>query len=229
MQTERFVKTDLLYANRLAEEEDVRAFRMEGEGAVSFPRGRLRMESLLDASEGQRANIVFWCPEDFPDAAAFSWEFWPIHEPGLCMFFFAARGRDGEDLFDPELELRKGIYHQYHHGNLDTYHVSYFRRWDPERQLHICNLRKSYGAHLVSSGGDPIPSTPVAKPPYQICTVVCDGEIEFSINNLPLLQWADDGTVGGPPLRGGKVGLRQMAPLIAEYANLEVHKVEKQA
>ncbi|GAB3751036.1 hypothetical protein GCM10028864_26670 [Microlunatus parietis] len=48
------------------------------------------------------------------------------------------------------------------------------------------------------------------------------GRIEFSIDGLVSLRWTDDGTVGGPPLTGGKIGFRQMAPLIAEYANLEV-------
>jgi hypothetical protein len=31
----------------------------------------------------------------------------------------------------------------------------------------------------------------------------------------------------GALLGGGKIDFRQMAPLIAEYANLEVHAVEK--
>ena len=32
----------------------------------------------------------------------------------------------------------------------------------------------------------------------------------------------------GPFLQGGKIGFRQMAPLIAEYANLEVHSVVRE-
>ena len=49
----------------------------------------------------------------------------------------------------------------------------------------------------------------------------------FSIDDLPVLQWVDDGESYGPILGGGKIGFRQMAPLIAEYANLQVHVVEK--
>jgi hypothetical protein len=53
-----------------------------------------------------------------------------------------------------------------------------------------------------------------------------EGLVELSINDLPIFQWRDDGLTFGPPLGGGKVGFRQMAPLIAEYANLTVHALE---
>ena len=48
-----------------------------------------------------------------------------------------------------------------------------------------------------------------------------------SVNDLPVLRWVDDGESYGPLLAGGKIGFRQMAPLIAEYANLQIHTVEK--
>lgn len=220
--------TDLIYENPLASAEHIKSFRLEGEASISFPNGRLRMENLRDPAEGQRSNFVFWCPEDFPPDMAISWDFWPVREPGLCILFFAATGRQGEDLFDPRLAPRTGEYKQYHHGDINALHVSYFRRrWPEERAFHTCNLRKSYGFHMVAQGADPLPSVEDADPPYRIGLVKCGPEVAFYINNLPIFHWRDDGQTYGPLLGGGKIGFRQMAPLIGEYANLQVQGVER--
>lgn len=215
----------LLYGNAMASRADLAGFRLEGDGALSFPQGRLRLESLRPASDGQAANIVLWCPEEFPRDVTISWDFWPVHEPGLCIMFFHARGRGGEDLFDPALAARTGPYEQYHHGDIDAYHVSYFRRmWPSERALHTCNLRKSYGFHLVAQGADPLPAVLDAQGPYRMRLDILEGEITFSVNDIVSFTWADDGQI----LEGGKIGLRQMAPMIGEYANLRVEAVTKQ-
>jgi len=106
--------------------------------------------------------------------------------------------------------------------------VSYFRRRFPaERAFHTCNLRKSYGFHLVAQGADPLPSVADATPPYRVRLVQCGPEVAFAINDLEVFRWRDDGSTYGPVLGGGKIGFRQMAPLMAEYANLTVHAVER--
>ncbi|QSB15822.1 DUF1961 family protein [Natronosporangium hydrolyticum] len=215
--------TTQLYANPLASEADLTGFRLEGEGAVSFPQRRLRLEGTRPAEDGQAANIVLWCPEELPADVSISWDFWPLREPGLCILFFHARGRGGEDLFDPGLAARSGPYDQYHHGDIDAYHVSYFRRrWEAERRFHTCNLRKSYGFHLVAQGADPLPGVLDAAGPYRIRVDVRDGEVGFQVDDVVSFRWRDDGTLGGPPLTGGKIGFRQMTPMIGEYANLRV-------
>jgi len=214
----------IIYSNRLASEQDVSGYRLEGEAAISFPNGRMRMENKLDPSEGQASNFVLWCPEQFPADIAVTWQFWPIREPGLCMLFFAAEGRDGADLFAPHLARRTGQYEHYHSGDINALHVSYFRRRYPEeRAFHTCNLRKSYGAHLVCQGADPIPGVDDAHSPYRIELVKRGRDIFFSVNDLTVFRWTDDGQTYGPPLGGGKIGFRQMAPLIGEYADLTVY------
>lgn len=220
-------RTRLLYEKALASVADVRDVRLEGDAAIAFPDGRLRLTNRRDPAEGQSANFVLWCPEDFPADIEVSWEFWPLREPGLCMLFFAATGRQGETLFDPRLARRTGEYPQYHSGDLDALHVSYFRRRAPEeRAFHTCNLRKSYGFHLVCQGADPLPPVADARPPYRL-TLTKDGpRVAFAINELPIFRWTDDGRTYGPVLAGGKIGFRQMAPLVAEYANLRVHALE---
>jgi hypothetical protein len=212
----------LLYANPLADASDVAGFVLEGEARVSFPDGRMRLESARAAEEGQSSNIVCWCPEVFGDGIEVSWDFRPLQEPGLAIMFFAAAGRAGEDLFDPALPVRTGPYDQYHSGAINAYHLSYFRRrWPDERRFHTCNLRKSYGFHLVAQGADPLPGVADAEGTYRLRLTLDRGRVTFGIDGLPLLDWTDDGTLGSV-LSAGRLGLRQMAPLVAEYSNLEV-------
>lgn len=212
-----------IYHNPLAAASDVASFRMEGQGLVTFPEGKLRLENGMDPEAGQAANFVFWCPEDLPSDIAVSWEFQPLREPGLAILFLAARGAAGKDLFDPSLVPRTGIYDQYHHGEMDAFHISYFRRkWAEERQFHTCNLRKSYGFHLVAQGADPIPGVEDVVGPYRMLAVKQGNALSFFINELLVFSWQDDGETYGPLLAGGRIGFRQMAPLLAEYANLQV-------
>jgi hypothetical protein len=212
-----------LYENPLATLGDTAGWKLEGQAAFSFPQGRLRLESVVPASEGQKANYVFWCPVEFPDHVVFSWDFHPVREPGLAMFWFAARGRNGEDLFDARLKPRTGEYEQYHHGDINAFHASYFRR-GAVGALQVCNLRKSYGFHMVAQGADPIPALRY-NPPYRIQVVKRGPEVQFAINGLVIYHFADDGRRYGPLLAGGKIGFRQMAPLIAEYSALTVHRL----
>ncbi len=46
--------------------------------------------------------------------------------------------------------------------------------------------------------------------------------MRFSINNLTILDWSDDGQMYGPVLGSGWIGFRQMTPMIGEYANFTV-------
>ena len=156
-----------------------------------------------------------------------SWDFRPLCEPGLAMAWCRARGRNGEDLFDPALAPRSGNYREYHSGDIDALHASYFRRKQPdERRFHTCNLRKSHGFHLVCQGGDPIPEIAAVDGWYRIQLLVRGPLVRFSIDDLVCYEWTDDGETYGPVNDGpGRIGFRQMAPLIAEYRDLQVHAV----
>lgn len=214
--------------NGLRSAADVTGFRLEGEANVSFPEGRLRLENRLDPSLGQKSNFVYWFEPVLPADFAAGWDFRVVREPGLAMVFFAARARAGGDIFGPGLAPRDGRYPQYHHGDIDAFHLSYFRRSKPaERAFHVCNLRKSYGFHLVAEGADPLPSPADARPPYRIELVKCGSDIACYIDRLPVLSWRDDGRAHGPRLGAGRVGFRQMAPLIAEYSNFTVRQVAR--
>ena len=217
----------LIYENPLACAEDLKDFILEGQAAMSFPQGRLRLENKLDASEQQKANYVLWCKEDFPSDVCIEWDFWPVKQPGLCIMFFAAKGRNGEDLFDPSLQKRTGEYPLYHHGDIDAFHISYFRRKEAdEKAFHTCNLRKSYGFYMAAQGGDPIPDVQDAVGPYHLTVEKKGDVVRFIINDLEVLKYVDDGVTYGPKLTGGKIGFRQLAPFIGEYKDLKVYALE---
>lgn len=219
----------LIYENPLSTPEDVKDFVLEGKAVISFENGRLRMENQLSEVEGQKANYVYWCDREFPENIRIEWDFLPVREPGLAMMFFAAKGRDGEDIFDPSLDVRNGEYKMYHHGDIDAFHVSYFRRKEPdERHLHTCNLRKSYGFYLVAQGADPIPDTSDITTPYHIAVNKYKNIVTFDIDNLRIFEFADDGESYGKILGGGRIGFRQLAPMIAEYSNLRVSEITEE-
>lgn len=193
-----------------------------GPGSGSDGATALVLSGGVDAEvHGDHAHWTLWCPEEIPDHVRIAWEFLPLEEPGLAMVFFSARGHGGEDLFSPSLAPRTGFYPQYHSGDIDALHISYFRhKYASERAFRTCNLRKSAGFELVAQGADPLPSPEDAEGFYRM-EVVKDGpRVAFSINGLLLFEWVDPSPA---PLGGGYFGIRQMAPLRAAYRNLSIH------
>ena len=215
-----------LYRRALSAPEDIADWIVEGPMTASFPNGALRLESAADPAAGQAANFVAWLPVEHEGDVRISWSFRPLREPGLAMVFWAARSRDGGSLHDPALPERTGEYEQYHSGALDAYHLSYYRRmWRSERSLHTCNVRKSHGFHLVAQGADPLPAVLDADRSYRLELTWRSGRLSFRIEGIECLDWTDDGAIGGPVRAGGAIGLRQMAPLIAEYSDLHVEAI----
>lgn len=213
----------IIYENPLGKEADIEGFVLEGKAKISFDDGVMRLENAIDPSQGQKANFVLWCPVSFPSDVCIDWEFRPIKEPGLAIMFFAAKGRNGKSVFDDTLTKRTGEYVQYHSGDINAFHVSYFRRKEAdERAFHTCNLRKSFGFHLVAQGADPIPDASPDSEWYRIRVMKKSGYITFLINDLQIFEFADDGISYGDILTGGCIGFRQLAPMIAEYRNLRV-------
>ncbi|MHC6593122.1 DUF1961 family protein [Arthrobacter sp. C152] len=211
----------ILYRNALAGPADVAGWVAEGPLGLGSHADALELSGTLDDAEfGDHAHWTFWCPEEFPDHIRISWEFLPLAEPGLAMLFFAATGQGGVDLFSPGLAARTGYYPQYHSGDIDALHVSYFRhKYQSERAFRTCNLRKSAGFELVAQGADPLPPAEDAAGFYRLEVVKDGSRVAFAINGLQLFSWDDP---SGKVLGGGRIGFRQMAPLRAAYRNLAV-------
>lgn len=221
-----FERGEVLYTNPLASEADIKGFVMEGEASTTFPDGRLRIENLLSPDLGQKANLVFWCPERFPDTVSIQWDFQPLREPGLAMMFFACSGMDGQDVLDPDLQPRSGEYNHYKDGDIRTLHISYFRRrLVTERAFHFVNLRRTPGFKLVGQAPDPLPPVADWPGPYEMEIIKTGEVVIMKMNDHVVL----DSRSFPPDVLGrygaGNIGFRQMAPLIGEYANFSVAKI----
>ncbi|KAJ5889651.1 hypothetical protein N7504_010461 [Penicillium tannophilum] len=223
----------LLYRNPLDSSSDVDDWVAEGPVQAKCVTTKDGKNAIELSSAGEiNDHFTFWCPETFPSRIRIKWEFSPTSELGLAMLFFGATaaasppGGNGDDssIFSPLLHRRNGEYPQYHSSDIRTLHVSYFRRrWEDERAFHTCNLRKSPGFHLVAQGADPLPPAVDARGAFYQIELFKDGNhIKFSINGLPLFEWADLDGKTGPVVEGGSIGFRQMAPLVAQCRNLEV-------
>ena len=204
------------YLNPLRALGDLDGWVAEGPHAAEESPDGLVFSSAADA------HWVLWCPEVFGDRIKVTWEFSPRSEPGLAMLFVGATSVQGGDVLDPSLAPRTGVYSQYHSSDIRTLHASYFRRRYPdERAFHVANLRKSPGADLVAQGGDPLPSVGDADGFYRMELVKDGANVTMSINDLPLWGWCDDESTG-PRVTSGRIGFRQMSPLVAAYRNLSV-------
>lgn len=213
----------LLYRNTFNDSSAISSWIAEGPLTASISNNTLE----LGGAGGPADYFVYWLPEVFPDRIRITWEFSPVQEPGLAMFFFGAKSVAGGSIFDEGLAPRNGSYPQYHSSDIRLLHISYFRRrWPEERVFHLANLRKSPGFHLVSQGADPLPSVVDAAGTFYKIEVVKDKrEVRFSINGLELFSFDDTNTDTGPVVRDGRIAFRGMQPLIARYRNLEVWKL----
>lgn|SRR5699024_5593385 len=220
------MKEKKIYENPLRTPSDVKDFIAEGNPKIEFDDG-LVLSNGDPEENGDYAHFLLWLPEVFPDNIRIHWEFEPLREPGLCMLFFAAKAKNGQSIFDDSLEKRNGYYPQYHHGDINAYHLSYYRRkYATERCFQTANLRKSYGFHLVSQGADPLPNVEDVEKPYEMNVEKYQGRITFSINDLEIFQWQDEGKEG-PVLEEGNIGFRQMAPMKARYRQLEIYELQE--
>lgn len=213
----------LLYRNTFNSSSSISSWVAEGPLVANVSNNTLE----LAGAGGPDDYFVYWLPEVFPDRIRISWEFSPIQEPGLAMFFFGATSVSGGSIFDPSLKPRNGSYPQYHSSDIRLLHASYFRRrWPEERTFHLANLRKSPGFNLVAQGADPLPAVEdVAGAFYKVEVVKDKREVSFSVNGLLLFSFDDTKTDTGPVVREGRIALRQMQPLVARYRNLEVWKL----
>ncbi len=213
-----FEMGETIYENPLANPEDIEDVVIEsskeGHPRITFQNGRMQLESEV--------HFLLWYPDNFPDNIAISWDFLPGVDDGLAMFWLSAKGREGEDLFDPSLEERTGQYRQYNRGDINAYHLAYYRRnpWD-DPHINTVNLRKSYGHDLVAVVPNPIPCIKYMEDPYRIQVIKYGPYIRMYINDLLVLNWEDDREFW----TDGKIGFRQMANLVAEYSNLRIQRV----
>ena len=225
---ERFVPADVawtqpLYVVDFDREADLAEWRLEGGKRVSIADGRL----VLESEPGRRDNhLVCWLTRELPADFLLEFAMRPQNrEEGLTILFFGTRGTGGRSVFDPTLQPRNGVFRQYHSGDLNGYHVSY---WAGERGT--ANIRKNAGFKLVATGPDLVRAAPAGR--FQTIRVYKrGGTIRVMVDDTISVAFDDDGITHGPVWnQAGWIGLRHMGHTVrSEYEYLKVYPLRAAA
>lgn len=214
------LKGDLIVEDRF-EEPWEQNWTLEGPGIITQEDGRLRIQLPDPDAEGAN-HIVLWNNTPHPTDFIAEWEFTPNDLAGLCIVFFSARGVDGESIFDPALAPRDGTFTGYTMGDINSYHISYFRN-TCTRSPNTA-LRKNSGFWRVVGGYDFIPlETGVTS---KLTLVKRGAHIQLAINDRVSIDWVDDGVSRGPVWGSGYFGLRQMLTTDGWYSNVRIWSVK---
>ena len=222
---------ELLYENTYAapkdrrEAEAAKDWVMEGAGIAEWADGHLRLRAKRyteKRSNVETDHFVYWLKRDFPADIAVEWGFrfpdWSQSPNGLAIIFLCAKGVKGEDIFDPALAKRDGVFARYHSGDINSYHISYFAG-----SRGKANVRKNSGFRLVAQGDDLVAAGGPEKW-HRLLLTRFGPRMELTVDGKPCLAWTD----GGPLLGGGKIGLRQQNDLLwGDYTNLKVYGLKR--
>jgi hypothetical protein len=211
-----------VYATTFDNADALKDWKLEGGKRMSIENGRLVLESEPPGPKPSAADnhLVCWLTKEMP--ADFLLEF-KVHpqnrKQGLNIVFFNARGLHGESIFDPALAPRTGVFKQYHSGDLNNYHISY---WAGDRGT--ANVRKNKGFALVATGPDVVVKAP-AEAFQTIRLYKRGGTIRLMVDDIISVAFDDDGKTHGPVWKhSGWIGLRQMGHTVrCEYDDLRVY------
>lgn len=218
------IKGELIYQNPLSDEQDVSDWVMEGEGEVSFENGWMQMWSPEEAS-----HHVFWMPEKLPDSFVAEWDAQALKtDAGLVIVFFAAKGVNGESIFDPSIPPRDGTFTQYTEGQIRSYHISYYANAAHNPDRGHANLRKNNTFSLLQTGEVGIST--FDRTVQRIKLEKIDNHITMFINERKVIDYIDDqpvveGVDTGNALTDGYLGFRQMQWTRFQYRNLAIWEV----
>lgn len=209
----------LLYESSMINPESIKGWVMEGPGVLEYKDGWLEMSSAL-VDGVQKGHIVHWCPKDFPESFVAEWEIEQMKDNGFCIVFFAAKGENGEDIFDPGLPKRDGTFKQYTSEAIVSYHISYYATSPASQGRTTSNLRKNNHFYLIANGPPGI--EPGDMEPRKVRLIRDGGHVQLLVDGKVIIDHVDDGKHYGPVLGGGKIGLRHMEWTKARYRNFRV-------
>ena len=216
---QRLVPADVDWANPVYQTAfndpaELKNWKLEGGRRASLEHGRLVLENA-----DQDDHLVCWLKTEAPADFLLEFSVRPQNrKEGLNIVFFNARGARGESVFDPALKPRNGTFRQYHSGDLNNYHVSY---WAPNRGT--VNVRKNAGCHLVATGTDLISGAPADA--FQVIRLYKrGGKIRLMVGDIIAVAFDDDGKANGPVwTHSGWIALRQMGHTArCEYEHLKI-------
>ena len=217
-------KGKLIYGCALNDSERAEDWILEGPGIISYEKNRMTMRSKFpDTPEG---HFNYWCPEDFPESFILEWEYEPLRDLGFNHIFFAAKGIDGEDIFDRSLPERDGTFSQYINGAFNNYFISYYAHLPGNIYGRAFGyLQKNINYYMLDHG--PIAIKPGEKGFHRLCLIKDGDHIQFMVNGKVCIDFTDtDVKRYGPSLKDGKIGFRQMSAAVGAYRNFRVWELK---
>ncbi len=227
---EKLVPTDVDWAHPIYDTSFdgpsvLKDWHLEGGLRMSVAGGNLLLENGPDAEQPQTRgrHLVCWLRREVP--ADFLLEFTVCPQErrrGPAIVFFNARGLNGENIFKPPIRARDGTFRQYHSGDIDSYHVSY---WSGGRAT--ANLRKNKGFHLAAVGKDLVYTAPAGA--FQTVRLYKHGgKIRLMVDDILSLSHDDDGKTYGPVhTHSGWIGLRQMRHTqLCRYGHVRIYPLK---
>lgn len=213
-------KGKLIYQNGFKDQATLKGWVMEGPGTFRIENGWMQL-----FSPGKKWDHVLWCPVEFPASFIAEWEMQNRDTTGgLVIVFFAARGSNGKDIFDPSLPKRDGTFKYYNKGRINCYHISYYTNNPKNPERERANLRKDPMFALLQQGqpGIPVQSLGI----HKLRLIKQGGWIRLYVDNRKIIDYRDDSGVYGPAYQSGKIGFRQMRWSFFRYRNFKVWELK---
>ena len=217
-----------IYASKMAHPSDMEDWVMEGPGEIAFVDNVMQMRSMIpEPPQGTNGHFNVWCPVEFPEKFIAEWEYKPVSEHGISLIFFAAKGKNGEDIFDPLLPERDGHFQKYINDAIRNYWIVFYSNHTRMRTSNIATtyICKSGKSSLCAMGRIGIMP---GDDGFHHLRLIKDGpHIQLQVDGKVVLDFIDPGTDRwGSILGSGKFSFRQMAFTVGAYRNFSVWKID---
>jgi hypothetical protein len=184
---------DASFDNQALDMDDI--WQLEGTGTATIENGHL----VLQEDSGG-IGVVLWTQADWPSDVEFAFDLSFSNNRGIGVFFFAARGTQGEDLFETSTP-RTGEYEEYIRGEINAYSLSLHRYFPDGKNNPGSNLRRNAGFNLLQTASpDPVLE---ANRGYHVVIRKEGGAIRVEVDGEVTHDYIDE-----DPLGAGKIGFR---------------------
>ncbi len=139
--------------------------------------------------------------------------------------YFCVEKNDGDDILN-HIESQfttYSLFEKYTRRDINGYHLSYRRNDNP-----TCNLRKNPGQQngaLLKQ--KTLPRILSAGNSFHVVLQKSGGQISLKIANQEFMNFTDEGTITGPPYKGGRFGIRQVYDSEGYYQNFRIWDLDK--
>ena len=165
-------------------------------------------------------GVMVWCKKSLPDNFMVEYDVKPVSESGFFLLFFCVEKNDQGDILThiENKYTNQTLFEKYTAGEINGYHISYRRNDSP-----TSNLRKNPGlkaGNLLKQQS--IPGILTAGKSHHVVLKKIGPHIRLEVDGNEFMNFTDDGTIGGFPYSGGRLGFRQVYDSEGYYDNFRI-------